>query len=273
MYRKRFGFTHHPLPKDAQGNNFYSSVPGYQRLQTAFAELLEDRGLGLLTGDAGVGKTAAIRNLCRQLPTPDYRVVYLCDTAVSPLDFYRTLAQELGVTPSHRRAQLFADLKRALIHLLEERSTTPVLIIDEGQHLSDRFLVELSGFLNFAFDSREMLVLWLVGLPSLARRLRLHHHQPLAMRVAVHVHLEALSREPFVACIQHALKAAGATSSVLSDPALEMLFRASRGLPRIAARLLRMALRTAHERDHNFVDEHAMQHAIDQLALAAATTA
>jgi type II secretory pathway predicted ATPase ExeA len=120
MYRKRFGLTAHPLPKDAQGKTFCEHGPGFSRLARAFAQLLEDPGLGVLTGEAGVGKTAALRHLCHRLPKPDYRVIYLCDTAVSPLDLYRTLASELGIRPSHRRAQLWADIKKTLVHMRDE---------------------------------------------------------------------------------------------------------------------------------------------------------
>jgi hypothetical protein len=47
--------------------------------------LLDDGGVGVLTAESGVGKTASVRNLCAQLPRPDYQVLYLCDTALSPL--------------------------------------------------------------------------------------------------------------------------------------------------------------------------------------------
>jgi type II secretory pathway predicted ATPase ExeA len=267
MYRQRFGLTGHPLPKDARGKSFFDQSPGYQRLERAFAQLLEDRGVGLLTGPSGTGKTAAMRNLCQKLPAPDHRVIYLYDTAVSPLDLYRTLALELGVKPSHRRAQLWSDIKKTLLDLVDSRSTVPVVIIDEAQHLSERFLADLSGFLNFAFDSRDLFPLWLVGLPTLTRQLRLQQHAPLAMRIAAHVQLEPLARESFHSAIEHALKAAGATSRLLSDEAMEMLFRSSAGTPRLASRLLRAALRAAHAHDQSFVDEHRMQEAIDELAV------
>ncbi len=263
MYRQRFGLTGHPLPKDAQGKTFFDKIPGYKKLERAFGQLVEDPGLGVLTADAGVGKTAAIRNLCASLPRPDHFVLYLCDTAVAPLDLYRTLATELGVRASHRRAQLWTDLKKALVHMVDERGTSPVIIVDEAQHLSDRFLVDLSGFLNFAFDSRDLLTLWLVGLPPLARHLRMQQHSPLAMRVVWQIHLEPLDRQLFAAMIEHSLKAAGATQSLLADPARELLFRASRGVPRVASNLLRRALREAHERNQSFVDEQTMEAAID----------
>lgn len=265
MYRKRFGFTHHPLPKDARRDTFFEGAPGYRRLSRAFTALRDDGGLGVLTAEAGVGKTAGVRNLCDRLPSPDYLVLYLCDTAVSPLDLYRTLATELGLSPSHRRAQLWTDIKKMLTHLVDERGTQPIVIIDEAQHLSDRFLIDLAGFLNFAFDSRDLLTLWLIGLPGLVRRLRMHQHAPLAMRVAAHVHLEPLGREDFEALVEHGLKSAGANERLLSEPALELLVRTSRGIPRIASRLLRAALRAAHERDQSFVDEHILGEVVDQV--------
>ncbi|NTW37150.1 MAG: hypothetical protein HGB17_13715, partial [Syntrophobacteraceae bacterium] len=71
----------------------------------------------------------------------------------------------------------------------------------------------------------------------------------------------------FAALVEHALKAAGATQTLLSDSAKELLFRSSRGVPRVAAKLLRAALREAHERTQNFVDDPTMEAAIDAIAL------
>ena len=267
MYRQRFSLTGHPLPKDAQNKTFFDKHPGYKKLDRAFRQLTTDPGLGVVTAEAGVGKTAAVRNLCGQLPKPDYLVLYLCDTAVAPLDLYRTLATEIGVKPSHRRAQLWTDIKKSLVHMVDERGSSPVVILDEAQHLSDKFLIDLAGFLNFAFDSRDLLTLWLVGLPQLARTLRMQQHAPLAMRVVHQIHLEPLDRDTLGAAVDHALKAAGATQNLLSDPAREQLFRASRGVLRVASKVLRAALRLAHDKNQNFIDDHIMEAAIDEIPL------
>jgi MSHA biogenesis protein MshM len=262
MYRQRFGLTGHPLPKDAQGKTFFDKSPGFKKLERAFRQLVADPGVGVLTADAGVGKTAALRHLCAQLPKPDYRVLYFC--AAAPFDFYRALALELGLRPAHRRAELGAALKKSLVHMVDERGIAPVIVLDEAHHLCDAFLIDLSAFLNFTFDSRDLLTLWLVGLPALARHLRMQQHAPLTMRIVHYVHLEPLDREVFGALLEHAFKAAGATQTLLADSARELLFRASRGLPRVAAHLLRRALYEAHERNQNFVDDHVMEAAIDQ---------
>jgi hypothetical protein len=152
MYRQRFGLTGH-RSQGAQGKTFFDQGPGYKKLERAFRQLVADPGLGVLTADAGVGKTAAIRNLCAQLPKPDYLVLYLCDTAVSPFDLYRALAVELGVRPSHRRSQLWADIKKALVHMVDERhcpwssSTKPS---------TSRFLPHRPLACQLAFDSRDL---------------------------------------------------------------------------------------------------------------------
>jgi type II secretory pathway predicted ATPase ExeA len=273
MYRKRFGLTGHPMPKNAQGKTFYDKTPNYDRLRCAFQQLIEEPGLGVVTGEPGVGKTAGLRNLCGALPKPDYLVIYQCDAAVAPLDLYRNLAVELGVRPSHRRALLWTDIKKALVHMVDERGTSPLLVIDEAHLLSDPFLLDLGGFLNFAFDSRDLLTLWLVGQPTLRRRLQMQQHVSLAMRVAAQVHFEPITdREAFSAVIYGCLAAVGGKQKLLGDPALEMLFRASRGVFRIASRLLRSALRLAHDRDQAFVDEHVMELAVDQMFATSPTT-
>jgi Holliday junction resolvasome RuvABC ATP-dependent DNA helicase subunit len=64
---------------------------------------------------------------------------------------------------------------------------------------------------------------------------------------------------------KNAQKTAGATKKILSDPASEMLFRASRGVLRVASKILRAALRIAHAKDQAFIDEPTLQAAIDEV--------
>ncbi len=266
-YRQRFGLAHHPLPRDAAGSSFFCQTKSLNQLEDCFQSLLEEPGLGVLTAEAGVGKTAAIRNICSQLPSPDFRVIYLCNTAASPFDIYRSLALELRLSPSHRKSQLWWALKTELVRLLDEQHTVPIIVLDEAQHLSDVFLSDLSGFLNFAFDTRSAASLWLVGLPALAQRLRMQLHAPLASRVAAQVQLAALERDDFKALVEHGIKAAGSRDKLLTDSAVELLFRVCRGIPRIASRLLRAALKEAHARNQNIVDDSALKAAVETLTL------
>jgi type II secretory pathway predicted ATPase ExeA len=158
-------------------------------------------------------------------------------------------------------------LKTELVRLLDEQHTVPIIVLDEAQNLSNDFLADLSGFLNFAFDTRSAAALWLVGLPSLAQRLRMQFHAPLASRIAAQVHLSPLERDDFKALVEHGIKAAGSRDKLLTDSALELLFRVCRGTPRIASRLLRAALKEAHARNQNVVDDSALNAAVETLTL------
>ncbi len=264
---QRFGLSHLPLPRDACGATFYDQGDDFARFARVFRWLSDEPGLGLLVGDPGVGKTATIRHLCAQLSRPRHRVLYLCDSTLSPTGIYRALAGELGLRPHHRRGQLWTDLKRALQRLVDDDEIQPVLVLDEAHLLSDDFLQELAAFLNYDFDSRDLLTLWLVGLPALHRRLQMQHHAALAMRVVAPCVLHRRDRSAFVAMIEHACRTAGAAHNLLSDPAMELLFRASRGLPRLAAKLLHAALRAADQRGQAFLDDAVMTTAITDLRL------
>jgi hypothetical protein len=97
-----------------------SHRPGYLRIKRAFRQLVDNPGLGVITSEAGIGKTAAFRNLCAELPRPDHLVLYLCDTSVSPLDLYRTLADELGVRRLRlQRARRGGGVSASLVKPLE----------------------------------------------------------------------------------------------------------------------------------------------------------
>ena len=264
MYRQRFGLTGHVFPQDAQGATFFE-IPAYKKLSRRFQLLAQEPGIGVLTADAGVGKTAAIRNLCVNLPRPDHKVVYLCDTAVSPVELYRQLAREIGLHPSHRRGQLWHDLKKTLVQMADEHNIRPILVVDEAQHLSDRFLADISGFLNFAMDSRNLLTLWLIGQPGLRSLMRMKQHEALSSRVVTSIHLEPITdRKLFQKFLAHGLKSAGANSNLFADSVVELLFRASRGVPRRVARLVREALMLAHEQDKNFVDDAVLETILDE---------
>ena len=131
-WRDRFGMKALPLPRGAAGESFFDGDPHYERLARAFAWLAAEPGIGVVTGEPGVGKTAAMRHLCRSLPASEHRVVYLCDCAVKPLDLYRMLAAELGLRPSPR-AQIVSDIKAALVSLVDEHGVVPIVILDEAQ--------------------------------------------------------------------------------------------------------------------------------------------
>lgn len=266
-YRARFNLRHDPLPRHASGKTCFLDAEDLDKVRQHFDWLACEPGLGLLTGEAGLGKTTVLRHLCDALPAPEHKIIYICDTAVTPMAVYRNLAAELGLVPRYQRDALWRQLKLELRRLIEQQSVVPILVIDEAQHLCDDFFADLAGFLNYAFDRSTLLTVWLCGLPSLRGRLNLKHHAPLRDRIIANRTLRTRTREELFAMVHHGIKVAGGDPRLLADQAREIMYRASRGVPRQAAQLLRASLMEAHRKEQSFIDEQIMHAACDELEL------
>ncbi|WP_350029404.1 MULTISPECIES: ATP-binding protein [unclassified Caballeronia] len=223
-----------------------------------------DPGIGLLTGEPGVGKTAALRHLTQSLNPHRYLGIYLAETEFVRIDLYRSLARALGLEPSYRRADLWRDLKQRITELVEGKQL--LVVIDEAQNLPIDFFRDFPSFLNFAFDSRNLLTVWLAAHPCLATTLECAPYAALYGRIQARVQLKpVIERERFAQLITHALKSAGCTHTLLADSGLELLRQASRGLPRQAGRILRTAMQLAVPRGLNHLpDELLLQQAIEE---------
>lgn len=263
MYLQHFGLRHSPLGKES--TELWDDG-ALAQLAERFAWLLQSPGLGLITGEPGVGKTAALRSLTGKLNPHRHQVIYQAETDFGRIDIYRGLARALGVEPSYRRAHLWRDIKLRIHELVDGKQLTPVWIIDEAQNLPPEFFRDFPAFLNFAFDSRDLVTVWLVGHPALAHTLERAPYAALAGRIQARVHLKPVQeRERFAQLIQHGLKHAGCTQTLLADSGMEILRQASKGLPRHAGRILRTAMRLAVPRALNHLPDDLLQQAIEEL--------
>ncbi len=98
-------------------------------------------------------------------------VRYIAETDFGRLDFYRQLAQSLGLQPYYRRIDLWRAIKDHITLLATQKNILPILIMDEAQNLSQDFLRDFPSFINFVFDSKDYITIWLSGHPELARTL------------------------------------------------------------------------------------------------------
>jgi type II secretory pathway predicted ATPase ExeA len=263
MYRQHFGLTHHPLGKQAP--ELYDGGR-LAPLKERFDWLLNSPGVGLLTGLPGVGKTAALRALTTPLNPHRYLPIYLAETDFGRLDIYRSLALAIGLEPPHRRAALWREIKARLLELVDQKNLLPVWIIDEAQNLPNDFFRDFPAFLNFAFDSRDLMTVWLVAHPILAKTLDRALYEPMASRLQVRVHLDPIDeRDAFRALIDHALAQAGCQQRLLSDSGFEVLRLASQGRPRQAGLILRTAMKLAVPRALNHLPDDLLHDAIETL--------
>lgn len=190
------------------------------------------KGIGILTGKSGSGKSCLLRLLTSGLPTGMYHPVYLCHSTVSVGEFYGHVATAFNLQPKGRRASLFRTIKDHVVTLHRTNRVHPILIIDEAHCLSNDILVELRQLLNFQYDSETCLSILLCGQDDLMARLKLSILEPLANSITTTVFMKPLNQNETGAYLEERLKLAGARSDLFSQPAVRAIHNASHGVMR-----------------------------------------
>lgn len=263
MYLQHFGLKHAPLGKQCK---MLWDDGQLTDLKQKFQWLLDSPGVGILTAEPGLGKTAMVRSLTDSLNPHQYQVIYVAETDFSRLEFYRQLASAFGLLPCYRRTQQWQELKGRICELMDNKHILPILIIDEAQNLSHQFWCDFPSFLNFAFDSRDMMTVWFLGHPQLDVTLGRACFDAFQSRIQVRYKLHPLNdREQFAALIKHGLEEAGSQQTLLSEPGIELIRVASQGKPRLAHQLLVASLRIAADKKMNHLSDDLIHQAIKML--------
>ena len=249
-----FGFKKTPFSDSPDAKQLFSSA-AWQQVQARLEFLSQHRGVGLLTGEVGAGKSTAARVYTAALNPNLYKILYVHYSSGTALDLLRQIALALDLEPAHFRGDLVRQIAEAIVRLNQSKKQHPILICDEAHLLPHPALEQLPLLLNFDMDSSRYLTLLLIGQPLLRRTLSLQLHEALRQRVSTHYHLEGLNREELDQYLAQQLKAAGVTQPLFDDIARQGLYQATKGIPRKVNKLAATALRLAAARQMQTVDE------------------
>lgn len=266
MFEAFFGFKKTPFSHNPDPPQLFESA-GWNQARARLQFLIEHRGVGLVTGEVGSGKTVATRTHLGALNPNLYKVIYIHWTSGSVLDLLRFIARGLDLEPAYHRGDLAHQISEAVVRLNKAKKQHPILVLDEAQLLGHDVLGQLPLLLNFEMDSCQYLSLLLVAQPLLRRTLSLQMHESLRQRVAVQYHIEGLSREELEGYVAHQLRVAGVKQPLFNDTARQALYQATKGVPRKVNKLALTALRLAASRKSNTVDEAIMLDAAQEAFL------
>lgn len=239
MYKAFYSLSSTPFSKE-NGKFFTSKSAREARGRLEY--LKKTRGMGLLVGEPGAGKTFMLRLFAEELNPSLFKPVYFPLSTGTVMDFYRGLVRGLGEEPLFRKVDLFEQLQQRTLSLYRDKKITPVFIMDEMHLATPKMLTDLGLLFNFQMDSLNPFVLILTGLPLLMQRLVVAHAQPLNQRIIMRYVMEPLEKEEIREYIEHHLQAAGASVPVFTDDGLEAIASLSQGWPRVINNLCLNAL-------------------------------
>lgn len=262
MFTGFFGLVRQPFTAEVPADALFRSAP----LQEALARLrfvIDQHGIGLLTGEPGSGKSATLRALVAACEPATHKFIYLTAPR-SPRGLLQLLCHALGLDPAWFAVELQRQVRDAFCRL-DGQGVTPVLLCDEAQLAPVPVLDELRLLTNTAMDARCPLAIVLSGHGSLRRRLALESLAPLAQRVTVATALPGLSSAQTAEYIDHQLTWAGAERPLFTREVVELIAHYSRGVPRQINRLATASLLAAFAVQQPIVEEPAFRQALKQV--------
>lgn len=263
LYTAHFGLTARPFSLVPDPDFLFWS-PAHTR---AFAMLeygiLTRAPITLITGEVGAGKTTLLHQLLRSVG-PDVRIGLIANAHGDRGELLRwvLLALSQPTEPGATYVDLFGQFQSYLIAEYAAGRRV-VLIFDEAQNLSRESLEELRMFTNINTGKDELLQLVLVGQPELRDTVRRADLTQFAQRVAASFHLSAMDLRGVRDYVSHRLMLAGAQYSIFSPSAIEIVYSATHGVPRLVNQLCDFALVYAFTKDQFRVHRLTVQQVLD----------
>ena len=264
MYLRHFALTRLPFETPAHTDELFR-CDSHREAEARLKHLIDLRGIGLLTGESGSGKTSVCRHVTEALHPGRYRVCYVALSTANVMDMYKSIGWELGLPTEHSRAAAYRAIQAEITRLVGEARQQPVLVVDEAQHLRSDVIEDLRLLTNFDMDTAPRLCLVLIGLTGLRQRLGMAVHESMQQRLIVQHHLRGLTREELDPYLAHRLRLAGCELPLFDPPAIEALYQSARGLPRLINRIAHYALSAAAVEDARTVDAEHLARAVEDV--------
>ncbi len=255
MYQEHFKLREAPFSLTPDPDYFYNYTGHQQALNVLLVALQSGEGLIKITGEVGTGKTLLCRKLLVALAN-DFQTAYLPNPLLSPFELYQALAEELGIMVPQgiTMHDLVKRITEQLV-LFQQSNKKAVLCIDEAQAMPKESLEALRLLSNLETEKQKLLQIVIFAQPELDVLLENSDLRQLRQRITFSYDLPALDRAAVTGYVQHRLKVAGYGGRSLFDvTALDAVYRASRGIPRLVNILCHKSLMVAYGQGESVVD-------------------
>jgi len=234
MYESFYGLRERPFDLTPNPRFLFLTAGQREALSNLRYGLTTPRGLTLLLGDAGTGKTTLVQTVLAGLESARVKGVLLSNPTLTRGEFYEALADAFGLSAA--AAESKAKFLFELRHLLFQRFSAGELsavIFDEAQSLPDELLEEVRLLSNMETTTEKLLNVVLAGQPELADRLNTSSLRQLKQRISLRCELRPLDLHETAAYIAGRLRIAGGMpSGIFTRGAVAAIYRGSCGVPR-----------------------------------------
>ncbi|MFA5059222.1 MAG: AAA family ATPase [Candidatus Omnitrophota bacterium] len=261
-YYQALNLHREPFSTSPDPEFFYHSPEHITALHRLEIAIRLKRGLSLILGDVGTGKTTLSRALMQTFSQEDDFIFHMIldPDFKSEYQFLSSLTRMFDINPFFRSAIDHRDaIEKYLFQKAVEEKKTIVLVIDEGQKLSQPYLEILRTFLNYETNDQKLLQLVIMSQMELLPRVKKIRN--FMDRVSLKYIINPLDERETKEMIEFRLKQAGFLSNVslFSDEAIKKIYEFSQGYPRKVSFLCHSALERLVMEGSQFVTEDLIE--------------
>jgi type II secretory pathway predicted ATPase ExeA len=229
--------------------------------------LAKNRGLALICAAPGYGKSFCLRSFAEQQNPNLVKVVYICMTTLTAMEFYRQLAQALGLEAFYRKADLYRSIQENLEYFSVQKKIHVIIVIDEAQYLPMSVLRDLKLLMNFDYDSRDRFSLVLSGQPVLADMLSRQIHEALRQRITVNYTFSGLLEAEAKSYAEKMIEVAGGGGRLFEDAALHAAYNCANGAIRVFGHVLGGALMAGGQAGADVINAEMVMAAANEMEI------
>ncbi len=237
MYERLFGLNARPFELTPDLRFLFLTAGHAEALAHLEWGLSAGKGITVLIGEVGTGKTMLLRAALDRLNGALVLCAHVANPTLTLSEFYELLAAQFHLTEqaAGSKAQFLIEFDR-LVRERYEQGMLTALIVDEAQALSFDLLEEIRLLVNLEGETERLMQVLLVGQPELAQRLNEPELQQLNQRIAVRCSLEPMTLRETAAYIAGRIRTAGGDApKVFTRDAVQEIYERTKGIPRLVS--------------------------------------
>lgn len=216
---------------------------------------MENKALGVLTGEVGNGKSTLLRILADELPQADQQVVWPSSSGMTAKDLYTGILKALGETPAFSAGKVKQQWRDVLEARRNSHARQLVLMIDEAHEMPEATLLELRFLMTEGKNPQSAFPIVLAGQGKLRRTLNTNLLEPISQRIRMQYHLTGMTLPECQTYLDGRMLEAGLDRPVFTENATKAIHAASQGIPRLVNLMGGNVLMQVQKNNENAVEE------------------
>lgn len=264
MYLELFGLKTSPFNITADPELYFEASSHKEAFAALLYGIQERKGIILITGEVGMGKTTLCKVLMNKLPS-SVKTSLILNPYFSEVQLLGAIIEDFGLKATKKNR---LDIIKKLNSFLIENSLAggnAVLIIDEAQNLTNRQLEQIRLLSNIETSREKLLQIVLVGQPELVEKLKQPNLRQIRQRIFVKHNLLSLKEEEVKKYVEYRLEKAGKSDLKVTPESYKIIYEFSNGTPRLVNMLCDRALLCSFVRESKTLDETIFNECIAEL--------